>query len=83
MIVVDIILVDKPISRQQLKEVAKEIYGDFVKAVIDVEKGIMAINGELHADQETFLLERNSRQDNLWGVNLYPDREFPEMIEFD
>lgn len=83
MIVVDIILVDKPISRQQLKEVAKEIYGDFVKAVIDVEKGIMAISGELHADQETFLLERNSRQDNLWGVNLYPDREFPEMIEFD
>lgn len=79
----DIILVDEPISREQLKEVAKEIYGDFVKGVVDVEKGIMAISGELHADEETFLLERDSRQENLWGINLYPDREFPELIEFD
>ncbi len=79
----DIILVDKPIARPQLKKAAQEIYGDMVKAVVDVEKGIMAISGELHADQETFLLERKSRPENLWGINLYPDREFPEMVEFD
>lgn len=43
----------------------------------------MAISGELHADEEAFLLERNSRQENLWGINLYPERELPEMVEFD
>ncbi len=78
-----IILVDKPISRPRLYEIAQLIYGDFVKAVVDVEKGIMAVGGELQADEETFLLERDSQQENLWGINLYPDREFPEIVEFD
>jgi len=54
-----------------------------VKAVMDVEKGVMAIGGELHADEEAFLLERDSKQENLWGINLYPERDFTEMIEFD
>lgn len=79
----DVLLVDKPITRQQLKDVAQEIYGDMVKAVVDVEKGIMAMSGELHADEEAFLLERHSRQENLWGINLYPERELMDMIEFD
>ncbi len=78
-----VLLVDKPISTQELKKVAEEIYGDMVKAVVDVEKGIMAISGELHADEEAFLLQRNSSQGNLWGVNLYPDRDLGEMVEFD
>lgn len=79
----DITLVDKPISREQLKALAEELYGDMVKGVVDVDKGIMAIGGELHADEEAFLLQRDSRQENLWGINLYPDRDVPEMVEFD
>src|SRR6267143_7100446 len=79
----DVILVDKPISRQQLKDAAEQLFGDMVKAVIDVGKGVMAIGGELHADEEAFLLERDSKQENLWGINLYPERDFTEMIEFD
>jgi len=66
----DVILIDKPISRQQLKDAAEQLFGDMVKAVIDVEKGIMAIGGELHADEEAFLLARDSKQENLWGINL-------------
>lgn len=68
----DILLVDKPISRQQLKEVAKEIYGDFVKAVIDVEKGIMAINGELHADQENVSTGTKFTAGQSLGCQLVP-----------
>ena len=79
----DVILVNKPISRQQLKNAAEQLFGDMVKAVVDVEQSIMAIGGELHADEEAFLLERDSRQENLWGINLYPDRESSEMVEFD
>lgn len=77
------ILVDKPISTRQLHEAGEELYGDMVKAVVDVKKAIMAVGGELHADEEAFLLERNSRQENLWGINLYIKRALPEMVEFD
>lgn len=65
------ILLDKPISTQQLREAGEELYGDMVKAVVDVKKGIMAAGGELHADDEAFLLERGSVQEDLWGINLY------------
>jgi len=79
----DVTLIDKPISRLQLKEAAEELFGDMAKAVVDVEKEIMAIGGELHADEEAFLLNTGSKQEHLWGINVYPERELPEMIEFD
>ncbi len=77
------ILVNEPISTQQLREAGEELYGDMVKAVIDIEKGVMAVGAELHADEEAFLIERNSQQENLWGINLYTNRAMPEMVEFD
>jgi len=77
------ILISQPISAQQLREAGEELYGDMVKAVVDVERGVMAVGAELHADEEAFLLAENSRQENLWGINLYTDRVIPEMIEFD
>ena len=79
----DVILIDKPISKEQLKVLAEKLFGDMIKGVVDVEKGIMALGGELHADEEAFLLERESTQKDLWGVNLYPDRDVTDMIEFD
>jgi len=78
-----ITLVSEPISTQQLREAGEELYGDMVKAVVDVEKEIIAVGAELHADEEAFLLERNSLQENLWGINLYTERVMPEMLEFD
>ena len=77
------ILVTEPISTQRIREAGEELFGDMVKAVIDIEKGVMAIGAELHSDEEAFLLERNSRQENLWGINLYTERAMPEMVEFD
>lgn len=60
------------------------MFGDLVKAVVDLEKQIMAVDAELHADEEALLLEKSSKQQNLWGINLYP--EFfgtNDFIEFD
>lgn len=79
----EIILVDKPITNDQLKEIAAQRFGDMVKGVVDIEKEIMAIGGELHADEEAFLLDRNSEQSNLWGINIYPDIPMPDGLEFD
>jgi hypothetical protein len=73
---------EEKISRSQLKEIAGS-FGNIVKAVVDVEKGIMAIGGELHADEEALLLEKGSKQRNLWGINLYPELQPEKFIEFD
>jgi hypothetical protein len=54
-----------------------------VKAVVDVEKEIMAVDAELHADEEALLLEKGSRQEDLWGINIYPEMPENERIEFD
>ena len=54
-----------------------------VKAVVDIERGVMAIGGEMHADEEAALLDDGSRQVDLWGINLYPAEAGPEWLEFD
>ncbi|MBU0459138.1 hypothetical protein KJ652_05520 [Patescibacteria group bacterium] len=76
-------VITKPVDRAFLKELAKERFGDMVKAVVDCERGIMAIGGELHADEEQLLLEDGSKQEVLWGINIYPDDESSDWIEFD
>ena len=78
-----IILVDKPIARKYLIEMAQEQFGDMVKAVVDIEKEVMAIGGGLHSDEEAFLLDRGSNQEKLWSINLHAGRDLPEMVEFD
>lgn len=76
-------LIKKNISITKLNIMAKEIFGDLVKAVVDVEKEIMAVSSELHSDEETLLLKDGSRQNDLWGINLYPKIKDDSWIEFD
>jgi hypothetical protein len=76
-------LISAPITRPRLKEIAEKRFGDMVKGVVDIEKGIMALGGELHADEEAFLLEKGSQQKDLWGINLYPDMSGVDFLEFD
>ncbi|MCP9465612.1 MAG: DUF5674 family protein [Nitrospira sp.] len=79
----DIRIIRDAITKDELRTIAAHQFGDMVKAVVDVEREIMAIGGELHADEEAVLLENGSRQENLWGVNLYPEQPPSEWIEFD
>ena len=67
----------------ELKEIAEQTFGILVKAVVDIEKGIMAVDAELHCDEEALLLENGSRQRDLWGINLYPAQSGEGFIEFD
>lgn len=76
-------VIDSKISKKKLADIAKERFGDMVKAVVDIELMIMVVGGELHADEEAMLLERGSKQENLWGINIYVDKTDEEMIEFD
>jgi hypothetical protein len=80
---VPIQIVDTPIALDELRRLAVQQFGDFVKAVVDLQRGLMAIGGELHADEEALLLQEGSRQADVWGINLYPDRPLAEFVEFD
>lgn len=70
-------------SLLELKKMAEKMFGEFVKAVVDIEQNVMVVDAELHADQESFLLDHGSSQSNLWGINLYPDNPDNKFIEFD
>lgn len=77
------IIQNESITIVELKEMSEKTFGNLVKAVVDIEKEIMAIDAELHADQEALLLEQGSKQEFLWGINIYPDMTGEDMIEFD
>lgn len=61
----------------------QKMFGNLVKAVVDIEKEIMAVDAELHADEEAELLKNGSKQENLWGINLYPEMTGDNFIEYD
>ena len=63
---------------------ASDEFGDAVKAVVDVERGIMAVGGELHSDEEVLLTEKEgSKREDMWGINIYSEKPDTEWIEFD
>jgi hypothetical protein len=75
--------VKKEISIKELKDMSTKMFGDLVKAVVDIEKRLLVVDAELHSDEEAYLLELGSKQENLWGINIYPDLDFDNRIEFD
>jgi len=78
----DVVVVDQPIDRAVLRTLVERHFEDMVKFVVDVERGVAAVGGELHADEEALLLERGSRQEHLWGANYYPGRGPEACIEY-
>ena len=78
----DVVFVDRPIGRDVLRALVERHFEDMVKYVVDVERGVAAVGGELHADEEALLLEHGSRQEHLWGANYYPGRDPDACIEF-
>jgi hypothetical protein len=73
----------QPISRKRLAELAAAGFGDMIKAVVDCRRRVMVVGGELHADEEQWLLDDGSVQADLWGINLYPADSSEDWIEFD
>jgi hypothetical protein len=78
----DIVVVERRIDAATLRTLVERHFVDMVKFVVDVERGVAAVGGELHADEEAVLLERGSRQDDCWGANYYPGRGRDECLEY-
>ena len=76
-------IVEDKITISQLKEIASEKFGNLIKAVVDIENEILVIDADLHSDQEAFLLNKGSKQEDLWGINIYPDNDHKDRVEFD
>lgn len=67
------VVTDK-ISIEELKKMSDKMSTRLVKAVVDVDRQIMAVDAPLHADEEFFLLENESKQEHLWGINIFPEK---------
>jgi hypothetical protein len=73
----------EPIAIDDLRSLIPGRFRDFVKAVVDLRRGILLIDADMHADQQAALLAEGSDQRDLWGINLYPQLEGADWIEFD
>lgn len=78
-----IITIKNKIALDELVKMSEKMYGDLVKAVVDIEKEIMAVDADLHSDELDFLIEEGSYPTDLWGINIYPKMVTQERIEFD
>jgi hypothetical protein len=71
------------ISLDEIRVLAEARFGDMIKGVVDLERRILVLDADLHADQEASLLADGSKQASLWGINLYPDVVGDDWLEFD
>ena len=76
-------IITDTLTLEELRQMAAGLFGDFVKAVVDVDRGLLAVDAELHADLEALLLEDGAEQRSLWGINLYPEATVDQFVEFD
>ncbi|HET8991634.1 MAG TPA: DUF5674 family protein [Candidatus Saccharimonadales bacterium] len=74
----------KSISLETLKQMSTRMYGDIVKADVDIANNLVVVDMEMHADGEAYLLAKGSKQNDLWGINLHPDKYgSDDFIEYD
>lgn len=78
----EIVIVERRLEASELARLVRLFFGDMVKYVVDVERRIAAVGGQLHADAEQLLLADGSRQADLWGANYYPGKAVSDCIEF-
>ena len=77
-------IISKKISRDELNKMDSGYFEDKIKAVVDIEKQIIGVDAELHADIEGALIEEGSELRNLWGINFLADEdEIEEFVKVD
>jgi len=76
-------IITQSITLNEIKTMATATFGNLLKAVVDVDREVIAVDAELHSDLEALLLDDGSKQKNLWGINFYPEIQGDGFIEFD
>ena len=75
-------IITTPITLNEVQKIAQATFGEMTKAVVDLKQKILALGGEMHADSEALLIKKGSKQENLWGFNIYPDKPRGRRLEF-
>ena len=78
----EIVLLTARVDPAELARLVTQHFGDMVKLFADVDRGIVALGGQLHADAEKLLLDAGSAQASLWGANDYPGRGAERCLEY-
>ena len=76
-------IINQSISSKELKDLAKEYYGDLIKGVVDIKREVVALGGEMHSDAEEVLLKNGSKQSDLWGFNILLDKGKDECLIYE
>ncbi len=58
-------------TQQQITEMLSALES-YIKVAVDIQEGILAGGGVMHADCEGVLLKSGSRQTDVWGADWYP-----------
>lgn len=77
------IIIKESIEVSEIKNMLGNFFTDMVKGVVDIEKNELALDAELHSDLESLLIENGSLHKDLWGINIYPELDDEDFIEFD
>ena len=74
-----------PTSKQDLaKESTNFIDDNTIKGAVDIKRELLAVDSPMHYDCEQLLLENGSKQEDIWGINLYLDSDgIDDLVEFD
>ena len=76
-------VVDK-ISVDELTAMSEKMSEPLVKGVLDIRQRALVVDAGLHTDEELFLLKQGSCQEDLWGINLWPELFGTDgFVEFD
>ncbi len=75
-------IIEEPVELKEIENLAQESFGDLIKGVVNIEKEIMAVGGEMHSDANEVLIKEGSQQEDLWGFNIYLDRKREDWLEY-
>jgi len=75
-------IISKSVRKEEILKEYNHFFRNMIKAVVDLKREIIALDGELHADLEVLLIEKGSKQEDLWGINLYLEKPSEERIEY-
>ncbi len=72
------------VTLDELRTIADENGKNYVKAVVDVERGAVVVGMKFHDQAIPLLEEGGSKRPNLWGVRLHPEAfGDANFVEFD
>lgn len=76
-----IITKSEPYTNEEIEKL-KEVFDNYIKTVVDVEKKICSAGASRHFESEKILLEQGSKQSDIWGGGIDIDTKDIDFNSF-